>query len=77
MTKQMMIILTVVAILALVLVASARSESFNVDSYIRPNYESGANMLRGDLAIMPVNHGWFNTRYGPTSLAPGFFEYGL
>ena len=49
-------------------------ESFQLDHYLRRNYESGANMLRGDLPIYPVQQSWFNTRYGPSSLAPGFFQ---
>ena len=49
------------------------SEPFQMDHYLRPNYESGANMLRGDLPIYPTQQSWFNTRYGPSSLAPGFF----
>ena len=49
-------------------------EAFQLDHYIRPNYESGANMLRGDLPINPVNQSWFNSRYGKSSLAPGFFQ---
>lgn len=50
-----------------------RGENFQLDHYLRPNYQSGANMLRGDLPILPTRQSWFNTRYGPASLAPGFF----
>jgi len=49
-------------------------EGFNMDHYLRPNYQSGANMLRGDLNIAKTRQSWFNTKYGPASLAPGFFK---
>ena len=49
-------------------------ESFQLDHYLRPNYQSGIGMLRGDLQIAPVKQSWFNTRYGPSSLTPGFFN---
>lgn len=51
------------------------SESFTVGEHyiLGPNYESGANMLRGDLPIQPQKLGWFDSEYGPSSLAPGFF----
>lgn len=51
-----------------------KSEQFQLDHYLRPNYQSGANMLRGDLPINPIEQSWFNSRYGKTSLAPGFFN---
>lgn len=51
----------------------APRESFYLDSYLRPNYESGANMLRGDLPIVPVHQSWFNTDLGPQDLVPGYF----
>ena len=51
-----------------------KNESFQLDHYLRRNYESGANMLRGDLPIYPVQQSWFNTRYGPSSLVSGFFQ---
>ncbi len=49
-------------------------ESFQLDHFLRRNYESGANMLRGDLPLYPMQQSWFNTRYGPSSIAPGFFN---
>ena len=52
---------------------NSSDEDFQLDHYLRRNYESGANMLRGDLPIYPVRQSWFNTRYGPMSLTPGFF----
>ena len=52
-------------------------ENFQLDHYLRPNYQSGVGMLRGDLPIQPVQQSWFNTRYGPSSLAPGFFNMHL
>lgn len=60
-------------ILLVVILALIGKEGFQLNHYLRPNYESGANMLRGDLPINPVSHSWFNTRYGPSSLTPGFF----
>ncbi len=52
----------------------SRGEFFQLDHYLRRNYESGANMLRGDLPLYPTRQSWFNTRYGPSSIAPGFFN---
>jgi len=49
-------------------------EHFQLDHYLRPNYESGVNMLRGDLPIYPTQQSWFNTRYGPSQLVSGFFN---
>ena len=52
------------------------TESFVVgDSYLHRNYESGANMLRGDLPIDPVNQSWFNSSISPeTSYVQGYFN---
>jgi len=47
---------------------------FDIARYLRPNYQSGANMLRGDLPVDKTRQSWFNTKYGPTSLAPGFLN---
>lgn len=60
-------------VLLILIIVLLRYETFQLNHYIRPNFESGANMLRGDLPIKPIHHHWFNTRYGPTSLVPGFF----
>lgn len=49
-------------------------ESFSISAATRgPNYETGANMLRGDLPIAPTPQSWFNSQYGPDDLVPGFF----
>lgn len=70
---------TVVAAILTMLVlvigfCSMQDESFTVgENYIRDNYESGGNMFRGDLPIQPNRFGWFDSQYGPSSLAPGFF----
>ena len=50
------------------------SENFQLDQYLRPNYQSGVNMLRGDLDLAKTRQSWFNTKYGPSSLTPGFFK---
>ena len=60
------------ALLAIIYLLSV-TEGFNLNHYLRRNYESGANMLRGDLPIVPVQQSWFNTSYGPSILTPGFF----
>lgn len=45
------------------------------DSYLHRNYESGANMIRGDLPIDPVQNSWFNSSIGPdTSYVGGFMN---
>lgn len=66
------------ALLLLILVGMAifaclTRETFQLDHYLRRNYESGSNMLRGDLSIAPVQQSWFNTRYGPSSFVRGWF----
>ena len=48
------------------------NENFQLDHYLLPNYESGSNMIRGDLPIIPTQQSWFNTRYGPNTLVYGF-----
>jgi hypothetical protein len=58
----------------LIIITLNSTENFDLDSYLRSNYESGANMLRGDLPIEPVQQSWFNTRYGPSNLVKGYFE---
>lgn len=68
-----MVILLLSVVGAFVFFCLSRGENFQLDHYLRRNYESGANMLRGDLPIYPVQQSWFNTRYGPSSLVPGFF----
>lgn len=47
-------------------------DTFQLDHYLLPNYESGANMIRGDVPIIPTQQSWFNTRYGPNSFVYGF-----
>lgn len=67
------ILLLFVIVVVILGVQYFTSERFQLDHYLRPNYESGANMLRGDLPIMPVQQSWFNTKYGPSTLVPGYF----
>ena len=53
---------------------SDAAEKFQLDHYLRPNYESGANMLRGDLPIVPTQQSWFNTPLAtPQNFVTGFF----
>ena len=63
----------IIIILAIVLLCLKHDECFDLDAYLRPNYQSGAGMLRGDLPIQKTQQSWFNTRYGASSLTPGFF----
>jgi hypothetical protein len=68
----------IAVLLALIIIGVAvclcmTHEKFQLDHYLRRNYESGANMLRGDLPIYPQQQSWFNTRYGPSVLVPGYF----
>ena len=71
--KDGVVIIVIAIIVAVVFFCLSRGESFQLDHYLRRNYESGANMLRGDLPIYPVRQSWFNTRYGPSSFVRGFF----
>lgn len=69
-----LVIILIVVLLALLFVLPR--EQFVVDSsYLNPNYEGGANLIRGDLPIQPVRQTWFNTPYGPSSLAPSFMQF--
>jgi len=57
-----------------ILLVSGAFEGFDLRAYTRGRtYESGANMLRGDLPIYPTRQSWFNSRYGPSGLVRGFF----
>lgn len=70
------IIAAILTMLVLVIgFCSIQDESFTIgENYIRGNnYQSGSGMLRGDLHIQPNHLGWFDSQYGPSSLAPGFF----
>lgn len=69
-----LIVILIIVFLSLFLVFSR--EKFVIDSsYLNPNYEGGANLIRGDLPIEPVQQSWFNTPYGPDSLAPSFMQF--
>lgn len=65
--------LTIIIIILIIYLVSI-TEGFQLDHYLLRNYESGANMLRGDLPIVPNRQSWFNTSYGPSILTPGFFR---
>ena len=69
------ILMFVVVIIFIYYCLAIKSEQFNLDHYLYPNYESGVNTIRGDLPIYPIKKSWFNTRYGPSSLAPGFMNF--
>jgi hypothetical protein len=68
-----LLLLFIFIVLIVVTTLFLSRENFGMDHYLRPNYETGANMLRGDLPIQPVKQSWFNTKYGWSSLTPGFF----
>ena len=69
-----LILLLFVVIVILILLLN--SETFVVGSnYTNRNYEGGANLIRGDLPIEPIQQSWFNTPYGPSNLAPSFMEF--
>jgi len=69
------LLLLLIGIVAVLFVCWAwTKEGFDMAHYLRPNYQSGANMLRGDLPVAKTRQSWFNTKYGPASLAPGFFK---
>lgn len=69
---------TIFALLLLLIIGATiytllTREGFQMDHYLLRNYESGSNMLRGDLPIVPVQQSWFNTRYGPSTFVRGWF----
>lgn len=74
MNTCLILVLLIVVSLLLWLIYN-NDESFDMDHYLRPNYETGAAMIRGDLPIQPVQQSWFNTRYGPNSLVPSFMQF--
>ena len=69
-----MYICILLIILILITLLLITNEHFDMDSYLRRNYQSGAGMIRGDLNIQPVQQSWFNTAYGPSILTPGFMN---
>jgi hypothetical protein len=72
--KNLIIFYVILIVILLFYVLLNRPENFDLDSYLRHNYESGANMLRGDLDIIPTQQSWFNTKYGPSNLVQGYFS---
>jgi hypothetical protein len=69
-----LLLLFIFVVLILITILFLSREKFGMDHYLRPNYETGANMLRGDLPVLPVQQSWFNTKYGWSQLTPGFFN---